>query len=115
MNTLEKIIDLKEKRFASDRAFEKAMGLKPKTVDSWKRGNSKGYLKYLPEISKIFNVSADYLLGNEQKEKPFSEEESLSDLDKNFLNKIRKLNPQYLKVADSQIDALLALQEKQGK
>ena len=61
---------------------------------------------------------SQFLIGkpeNDQKNEPSSEEESLSEVDKKFLNKVRKLNPQYLKVANSQIDALLALQEEQDK
>jgi transcriptional regulator with XRE-family HTH domain len=114
-DTLNRISELLEKSGMKKIEFLTALGLKRSAWSAWTSGKANSYKKYLPQIANIFGVSLDWLAGNEQKEKLSSEEESLSGLDKNFLNKIRKLNPQYLKVADSQIDALLALQEKQGK
>ena len=64
MDALNTILNLISEKFPSDRAFESAANLKPKTVDSWKRGNSKSYLKMLPKLSNMFNVSIDYLFGN---------------------------------------------------
>lgn len=67
MGTLTIILTMIARNFSSDAAFEAAVGLKPKTVYDWKRGKSKSYLKMLPELSKVFGLSTDYLLGNEQK------------------------------------------------
>lgn len=39
---------------------------------TWKKGNIR--TDYLKKISEYFNVSTDYLLGNEPKEKPLDEE-----------------------------------------
>lgn len=64
MDTLKTILNLIEKNYETDAHFEREAGLKPKTVDSWKRGNSSAYLKMLPKLSETFNVSTDYLLGN---------------------------------------------------
>lgn len=63
METLKRILDLSNSKFNKDTEFEKALNLKPKTVDSWKRGNSKGYYQILPSICSLLEVSADYLLG----------------------------------------------------
>lgn len=65
MNPFDRILALIRQNFPSDTSFEAKMGLKPKTVDSWKRGKSKSYLKMLPELAQLFGVSADYLLGRE--------------------------------------------------
>ena len=65
MNTLELILELIRKKSESHAQFEKDINVKPKTVDGWKRGNSKSYLKILPEIAAYFNVTTDYLLGND--------------------------------------------------
>ena len=35
----------------------------------WKFGKSTSYLKYISQIAEFLNVSTDYLLGNETKEK----------------------------------------------
>lgn len=63
MEPLKRILDLSNSKFNKDTEFEKALNLKPKTVDSWKRGNSKGYYQILPSICSLLEVSADYLLG----------------------------------------------------
>lgn len=66
METLKRILDLSKSKFNKDTEFEKALNLKPKTVDSWKRGNSKSYYYMLPSICSLLEVSSDYLLGIEK-------------------------------------------------
>jgi len=39
------------------------MNLPQKTVDSWKRGNSKTWANIMPQIADCFGVSIDYLWG----------------------------------------------------
>lgn len=48
-------------------AFEKALGLPPKTVSNWRRGASHTYLAMLPQISRLLSTSTDWLLGNAEK------------------------------------------------
>lgn len=85
MDILSNVLTLIEKKFSSDVAFEAAAGLKPKTVNDWKRGKSSSYLKMLPKLSDLFDVSTDYLLGNEQRKRPSTEVESLSDIENEIL------------------------------
>jgi len=59
----ERLFKLIRGKYETDVEFEKALGLKEKTVDTWKRGKSSAYLKMLPELCEHFQVSADYLLG----------------------------------------------------
>ena len=70
MNALKRILELVNNNFPSEAAFERNHNLKPKTVDSWKRNNSKSYLKMLPELAIGFNVSTDYLLGKTEDPTP---------------------------------------------
>lgn len=63
MDTLDKILALIKERNMTNVAFEQALGLKAKTVDSWKRHNSSSYLKHIAAIADLFGVSTDYLLG----------------------------------------------------
>lgn len=65
METLKRILDKSKSKFSSYAEFEKALGIKPKTVDSWKRGKSKTYYKMMPKISKVLECSPEYLLGTE--------------------------------------------------
>ena len=48
-------------------AFERAMGLPPKTVSNWRRGVSHSYLSMLPQISQLLSTTPDVLLGNFEK------------------------------------------------
>jgi len=63
MNTLEKILKLIKDSSLSDKTFEDTLGIPNRTVNDWKRGKSESYMKKLPEIAKLFGISADYLLG----------------------------------------------------
>lgn len=58
----ERIISLVDSEFESDVAFERALGLVPKTVNNWRRGLSSSYMKILPELSETFNINVSELL-----------------------------------------------------
>lgn len=47
------------------------------SVTTWKKNNFIPRADTLTKIADYFNVSTDYLLGNEQKEKSLSEEDKL--------------------------------------
>jgi len=72
---LDVILALIKERHGSDAEFEKAFGLKEKTIDSWKRKNSQAYYKKLPDLCKYFNVSSDFLLGLSDIRQPIHTEE----------------------------------------
>ena len=57
-----KVISLIESEYDSDAAFERAAGLGPKTVNNWRRGKSSSYMKMLPELSELFEVSVGEIL-----------------------------------------------------
>ena len=57
-----KVISLIESEYDSDAAFERAAGLAPKTVNNWRRGKSSSYMKMLPELSELFEVSVGEIL-----------------------------------------------------
>ena len=48
-------------------AFERALGVPPKTVSNWRRGASHSYLSMLPQISQLLSTTPDVLLGNLEK------------------------------------------------
>ena len=39
------------------------LNLRKQAFTDWKAGKSESYLKHLPQIAEILNVSVDYLLG----------------------------------------------------
>ena len=58
----ERVLSLIDSEFESDAAFERAMGLKDKTVNNWRRGRSASYMKMLPILSERFSVNVGELL-----------------------------------------------------
>ncbi len=61
--TLSRILELSKNYYQSDADFEKALGVKPKTIFNWKRETSKTYYQMLPLICRLLKASSDYLLG----------------------------------------------------
>ncbi len=59
----ERIFALIDADFASDAAFERAVGLPEKTVNNWRRGRSASYMKRLPALAEVFRVPLSDLLG----------------------------------------------------
>ena len=58
----ERILSLVDSEFESDVAFEKLLGLAPKTVNNWRRGLSASYMKILPRLSEELKVNVSELL-----------------------------------------------------
>lgn len=100
METWKRIKKEQDKKNINDKEFELSLGLKPKTINNWKRGMSSSYMNMLPQLADYFNVSVDYLLG---REKSPTDTESMSDdeikaLAKTYidLEKLAKLSPSQL-------------------
>ena len=79
-------------------------------VTNWKNGSSPRADK-LEKIAAYFGVSADYLLGNEQKNKLSAEVESLSDIENEILEIFRSL-PEDKKQAFMTVARSLKVQSK---
>ena len=58
----QRILSLIDTEFESDAAFERALGLRDKTVNNWRRGRSASYMKMLPILSERFSVNVGELL-----------------------------------------------------
>ncbi len=61
-NIRAKVLSLIESEFESDAAFERAMGLKTKTVNNWRRGRSASFMRILPALSDKFGVNIGELM-----------------------------------------------------
>lgn len=108
MSVPSNILKLIEANYSSDAAFESAAGLKPKTVYDWKRGKSSSYLKMLPQLSKILGASIDYLLENdEQKEKPATDSDRLTEEEKKIIDLLRKVPEEDRKMLVGMIEGAL--------
>jgi len=58
----QRILSLIDTEFESDAAVERALGLRDKTVNNWRRGRSASYMKMLPTLSERFSVNVGELL-----------------------------------------------------
>ncbi len=58
----ERVLSLIESQYESDAAFERALSLKEKTVNNWRRGRSASFMKMLPTLSERFGVNIGELL-----------------------------------------------------
>lgn len=93
----ERVLSLIDSEFESDAAFERALGLRDKTVNNWRRCRSSSYMKILPRLSEQFHVNVGELL-----DIPLSRDTSeLSEDELHLLHLYRKSRtmPQKLRAA----------------
>lgn len=58
----ERILSLIDSHFESDAAFERELGIADKTVNNWRRGRSASFMKMLPALAQLLNVTVGDLL-----------------------------------------------------
>ena len=64
----ERIKDLREKLNMTQTALARRLGLSRSAVNAWEMGMSIPSVPYLLQLSELFRVSVDYLLGRSQRE-----------------------------------------------
>lgn len=64
----ERIKDLREKLNMTQTALARRLGLSRSAVNAWEMGVSIPSAPYLLQLSELFRVSVDYLLGRSQRE-----------------------------------------------
>lgn len=60
---IERIKPLFESSGMTDKDIEETLNLPRGVIYKWGIGKNKSYKRFIPEIAKYFNVSADYLMG----------------------------------------------------
>ena len=83
----------KQKNVAPTRAALD-MGISKATPTTWKNKGITPQAAQLQKIADYFGVSVDYLLGNEQKEKPHTDESGMRPNEKLLLENFRELSPE---------------------
>jgi len=73
MKTIDKIIDLMNKKGINKRTLAKDLGISTGHFADWESGKSKPTADRIVTIAKYFNVSADYLLGLTDNPRPHYE------------------------------------------
>ena len=64
----ERIKDLRERDGYSQTALSKKLGLTRSSINAWETGISVPSTQYLVELSRLFKVSTDYILGMDTSE-----------------------------------------------
>lgn len=64
----ERIKESREKNGLTQSSLAKKLGLSRSAINAWEMGISVPSAQYLVELSKLFKVSTDYLLGIDRKE-----------------------------------------------
>ena len=65
VNISEKISSLRKAHNLTQEALGEAVGVSPQAVSKWEKGDSLPDISAIPDICRIFGISADALLGNE--------------------------------------------------
>lgn len=64
-NISEKIIALRKSHNLTQEALGEAVGVSGQAVSKWEKGDSLPDISIIPDLCKVFNITADTLLGNE--------------------------------------------------
>lgn len=65
MNFAERLKELRTEKNMSQVALAKIIGVSQKAIDYWERGINEPKASYIVALSKFFEVSCDFLLGQE--------------------------------------------------
>ena len=79
-----RIRELREKRGLSMEQLAKQLGITKSRVNMWENNGTVPRMNILLEVAKYFNVSTDYLLGNDDSSNVSSENPRLSTLQRNL-------------------------------
>ena len=112
---MNKLSELRKSKNLSQQEVADFLNVTRQAYSNYELGKREADYPALEKLAIYFNVSIGYILGNEQKNKPTVQNDGLADNDIEFLKKIKKLNGTSRELAEIQIDALLAHQDKINK
>lgn len=109
----ERIKPLFEASGMTDKDIEEALHLPRGVIYKWGTGKYKSYKRFIPEIAKYFNVSADYLMGLDSpsagiKKDPIPKDEVVSPAKQKLLDALDGLS-------DEQCEKLVGIIEEAKK
>ncbi len=104
---IERIKPLFESSGMTDKDIEEALHFPRGVIYKWGTGKYKSYKRFIPEIAKYFNVSADYLMGLDDstadvKNERHADGEALTEKQKETIEFIKTLS-------DNDLDWLIAV------
>ncbi|MEG0485780.1 MAG: helix-turn-helix transcriptional regulator [Oscillospiraceae bacterium] len=86
--TLEIILDCIGTKHGAGKELAEYLEISPNVITNWKNGSNKSYRKHLKKLAEYFNVSIDYLLGNEKK--PTVQDSEIKDEFIAFYGEVKK-------------------------
>ena len=93
MEVVDRIFDLVQKKKIEQKEFATLIGTTDKVVSAWRRGRTKSYTKYLPQIAEALDTSVEYLMtGTEAKKEPTGNADGLSAEEADLLELFRGLS-----------------------
>lgn len=116
---IERIKPLFESSGMTDKDIEEALNLPRGVIYKWGIGKNKSYKRFIPEIAKYFNVSADYLMGLESpsagikkdpipKDEVVSQEKQLLDMIGGLSDEQKELLVLSKKMSDDELKRFIA-------
>lgn len=95
----ERLIKIRNKRGRTQQDVADFLNVKRQTYGAYERGASLPDAETLRALSDYYEVTADYLLGREEKEKSAASDELLSDpQNREFIELYSKLTPEERKI-----------------
>lgn len=113
MEFTDKILSLINAKGISINRMLKDLGMGAGTFATWQKRGTIPNGDSLKKIANYFEVSMDYLLENEQKNKPAAESSELDPLDAKIMELFSRLNPANKKLALAQIEAIINSQDNE--
>ena len=112
LDTIDKILHLMDINNVSAAQLTREAGITNGLITQWKSRKQVPSTKSLSKIAAYFNVSLDWLAGNEQKNKPLTEREKLIE---ECLDIMNSLPEDYQKAARDHLRSLAKLASKNKK
>lgn len=95
----------------SQTEFGKLFNVATTTISQWEKGTREPDIKTLIKLAKYFNVSVDYLIGNEEIKKD-TVKSDLTEEEKQILNYYKSISDKYKGMAQGYLQALAEKEEQ---
>lgn len=104
------IVDARSKG-VKDADMERTMGLPAHSINKWFTGKYKSYKNYLPQIAAFFGVTVSYLIGEDEKKPAPTNEDGLTEAQRDFIRLVPTLTDRELGVLLLTAKALIAARQ----
>ncbi len=99
-----RLFELRMEQNLSQRELAKKLNISQGTYNNWENGKTQPSIEDMIEISKLFRVSVDYLIGNQVEEVSVKEDESTL---RKIYRSIQKLDEESLKALSVIIEKMI--------